>query len=35
MSLRSAENVITVLRDKRPAGVVNPEVYGVGPKGNG
>ena len=27
MSLRSAENVIQVLRNERPGGVVNPEVY--------
>jgi D-3-phosphoglycerate dehydrogenase len=28
MSMRSAENVMEVLRGERPAGVVNPEVYG-------
>lgn len=30
MSLRSAENVVQVLRGQRPAGVVNPEVYASG-----
>ena len=35
MSLRSAENVVQVLRGQEPVGVVNPEVYTLGPRGKG
>jgi D-3-phosphoglycerate dehydrogenase len=35
MSWRSAENVVQVLRGQKPMGVVNPEVYTLGPGGKG
>jgi len=35
MSLRSAENVVQVLRGQRPEGVVNSDVYTFGLKEKG